>query len=82
MASEATAEGVDVEREKNRSFELGHISQLEDLGEELRERAGKQWAEADRRRDRQKAEQLKELARELEERAEERREEWEEKYDD
>lgn len=70
----------ELEREKTKNFELGHISQLEDLSEELRERAGDFWATADTHKEMEKAEQLKGLAVELEERAEEKRESWEEKY--
>lgn len=70
----------DIEREKTKSFELGHISQLEDVSEELRERSGEKWAEADSRKEIAKARQLKELAQEFEERAETKREAWEDEY--
>lgn len=69
-----------IEREKNESFELGHISQLRSLGEEFRERAGEMWAGADSRTGVETARKLKNLARELEARADERREKWDRKY--
>jgi len=74
-------QSVDVEREKNESFEMGHISQLEDIAEDLRERAGKLYANKSRK-DTDRAKHLKKLASEYEERAEKRREVWEEKYRD
>lgn len=70
----------DIEREKTESFELGHISQLEDIAEELRERSGEKWAKADSRKAIEKARQLKELAQEFEKRAETKRDVWEEEY--
>lgn len=72
---------TDVEREKNCSFELGHISQLEDMVEELREEAGELWANG-RRSDSKKAKVLKRKASEYEERAQERRSQWESEYKD
>lgn len=77
-----TDENTDVEREKNKSYELGHIAMLESLGEELRERSGELYGHADDRMGVEKAKQLKDLGREFEERAEERREKWSEKHDD
>lgn len=70
----------DIEREKTESFELGHISQLEDIAEELRQRSGEKWAEADSRAEIKKARQLKELAQEFERRAETKRDTWEEEF--
>lgn len=72
----------EVEREKTKSWELGHISQLNEMAEELRERAGKLWAQGDSRQELAKARQLKELAQEFEERAEEKRDAWDKEYKD
>lgn len=72
-------EEIDLEREKNQSFELGHISQLESISEELRERAGDLWANSSRH-DSKKANELKQLAKEYEERAKKRREQYEQEY--
>lgn len=73
---------AELQREKNASFELGHISQLRDISDELRERAGDTYAKSDTRKGVDKARQLKELAQEFEERADERREKWDGKYSD
>ena len=70
----------DLEREKTESFELGHISQLEDVADELRDRAGKMWANSSRN-DTKTAKAYKKLAEEYEQRASDRRGRWEEKYD-
>lgn len=70
---------VDLEREKTESYELGHISQLENVAEELRERAGELWA-TDSHNDYEKAKVLKKWAKEYEGRAEKRRDQWKEKY--
>ena len=72
----------DLEHEKTKSFELGHISQLNDTADDLRERAGDLWSEADGRCEIEKARQLKKLAQELEDKATNKREQWDSKYDD
>lgn len=75
------SEEVDLEHEKGKSYELGRLSRLQDLADELREQAGELWA-TDSRKDTTKARQLKELAKEYDERYEEERARWEEKYDE
>lgn len=75
-------ESKDVEHEKTKSYELGHISQLKMTAGNLRERAGEVYAQAERPKEHDKAKLLKKLAREFEEEAEEKRERWDEKYDD
>jgi len=75
-------EPVDLERERKRNYELGRIAKLEDIADDLRERAGEKYAHSSSRRETEKAKQLKSLAEEFEERAEGDREAWEEKYDD
>lgn len=70
-----------VEYEKTKSYELGHIAQIEDLSSELRERAGDMWASASSRTENRKAKQLKDLANELSVRSEEKRDQYDEKYD-
>jgi hypothetical protein len=72
---------VDLEHEKGKSYELGRLSQFQDLADELRERAGELWA-SDSRRDTTRAKELKDLAQEYENRYEEERERWEEKYNE
>lgn len=71
---------IDLEREKTKSFELGHVSQLEDVAEDLRERAGEVYAQADNHRAVKRAKQLKRLAQDYEEQAQEKRAEWEDTY--
>jgi len=78
MTTESEPTGL--ERERNKSFKLGQIGQLEDIAEELRERAGKLYANKSRK-DTTKAKHLKKLASEFEDRASERREQWEQKYE-
>lgn len=70
----------ELEHEKTESYELGHISQLEVLEGEMRERAGERWAHSNNPTDTKIAKVLKKLANEFGERAEEKREEWEEKH--
>jgi len=70
---------IDLEREKTESFELGRHSRLEDIAEDLRERAGKLWSN-DNRRDTKKAKAFKKLAKEYEEKYEKERERWENEY--
>jgi len=74
------SEPTDIEREKNKSFEIGQIGQLEDIADELRERAGKLYANKSSK-DTTKARYLKEVASGFEDRASERREQWEQKYE-
>ena len=69
----------ELEYEKGKSYELGRLSQLEDLGEEFRKRAGDKWGSADTRKQNAQAKLLKDLAREFEERGEDRRDEWDKK---
>jgi len=71
----------DIEEEKTKSYELGEISQLESIAEELRERAGELWA-TESRTESKKAKVLKEQAREFQERYEERRKRWDDRYKD
>lgn len=73
-------EEVDIEAEKTQSYELGHISQLNNISDELRERSGDMWAEASGRREIEKARMLKDLADEFEEHSKEKREEYNSKY--
>jgi len=80
MNDDNTEVTSDIEQEKTESFELGHISQLEDMAEELRERSGEEWAQANSQTEIEKARQLKELAKEFEKRAETKRDVWEEEY--
>lgn len=80
MGNSSESEDIDLEREKNKSWHLGHISQLKELGKEFRERAGEAWSEAEHRVEIEKARQLKSLGEELEERAGEKRERYDEKY--
>lgn len=75
-------DNIDVEQEKAKSYELGHISQLESLADELRERAGEEWANSSSRTDTKLAKQLKDLGNEFEERANEKRERKKEKYNE
>jgi len=65
---------------KTKSYKLGRLSQLEDLGDEFRERAGDKWGRADTREQTAKAQLLKEIAKEFETRGEDRRDEWDEKF--
>lgn len=67
-----------IEDAKTESYELGKLSARESFAEELRERAGEVFAEADGRPAVEKANQLKDLAREMEAAAEEERERCEE----
>jgi len=75
----AESNPTDIEQEKNESFEIGQIDQLEDIADELRERAGELYANKSRK-DTTKAKHLKKVASEFEDRAEERREQWKQKY--
>lgn len=72
---------TDLERERTKNYELGHISQLKDTADDLRERAGEAWAEASCRREIELARQMKDLASELEAEADERRGRWKEEYE-
>jgi len=72
---------TDLEREKNKSYELGHIAQLNDIADELRERSGELYANSSRQ-DTKKAKFAKKLASEFEERAEDERDRWEDKYNE
>lgn len=69
----------ELEREKNASYRLGHISQLEDIADELRDRAGDLYANTSRT-DTKKAKFAKQLANEYDDRADELREQYEEKF--
>ena len=73
---------TDVESEKTESFELGHIAQLNDISEELRERGGETYAHSSSRTELEKARQLKSLAEEFEDRAQDKRDQWENKWKD
>jgi len=73
------SEDIDLEREKNESYELGQISQLERVTKDLRERAGELWINSSPT-DSKTAKKYKKLAKEYERRAEKGRERWEEKY--
>lgn len=70
----------DLEREKTKSFELGRVAQLEDVADDLRERAGDVFAQADNHRSMKRANQLKRLAQEYETEASEARKRYEDKY--
>jgi len=70
----------ELEFEKTKSYKLGRVAQLEDLGEEFRERAGDQWGSADTREEVAKARLLKEIGKEFEERGQDARGEWDEKF--